>query len=114
MTRARLEGAVMDLLWDHAEGLTAAEVRTLLHREGAPPALTTVHTALTRLAAKGRVRPVEGGRPRRFRAAVTREAHTAELLRDLLGSAPDREAVLAAFVGGISETDSAALRRLLD
>ena len=61
-----------------------------------------------------RVRPAEGGRPRRFRAAVTREAHTAELLRDLLGSAPDREAVLAAFVGGISETDSAALRRLLD
>ena len=45
---------------------------------------------------------------------MTREAHTAELLRDLLGSAPDREAVLAAFVGGISETDSAALRRLLD
>ena len=30
MTRARLEGAVMDLLWDHAEGLTAAEVRTLV------------------------------------------------------------------------------------
>ena len=73
-----------------------------------------VAAALTRLAAKGRVRPAEGGRPRRFRAAVTREAHTAELLRDLLGSAPDREAVLAAFVGGISETDSAALRRLLD
>ncbi|MCG7421595.1 BlaI/MecI/CopY family transcriptional regulator [Micrococcus porci] len=113
MARARLEGAVLDALWDHPDGLTAQELRVRLEREDGAPAVTTVLTALSRLTAKGHVRRVGARRPQVFAAARTREQHAAGLLQDILGSSPDHEAVLAAFVGGISDADAAALRRLL-
>lgn len=35
------------------------------------------------------------------------------MLNEVLGTAGDREAVLARFIGGIPESEAAALRRLL-
>jgi hypothetical protein len=37
----------------------------------------------------------------------------AELMHEVLGAAPDREAVLARFVGQVGPEEAAALRRLL-
>jgi predicted transcriptional regulator len=104
-----LERAVMDRLW--ADGpLAATELRDGLADRGL--ALTTVHTVLSRLEQKGFVVHDEA-RPRRFSARGTREEHAAELMREVLGQAADRQAVLARFVGGVSEEEARMLRELL-
>ncbi|MGO1182135.1 MAG: BlaI/MecI/CopY family transcriptional regulator [Micrococcaceae bacterium] len=117
MSLGQLEQQVMDLLWDRAEPLTANELRDqhIEQTPGAPePAVTTVLTVLTRLTKKGFVLRQAGKRPHRFSAASTREEHTVELLNEVLGAVPDREAVLARFVGSIGPDEAAALRRALN
>ena len=46
-----------------------------------------------------------GTRPHRYQAVSSREDHTAELMHEVLGSAPDREAVLARFIGSVTDTE---------
>ncbi|MEU3846030.1 BlaI/MecI/CopY family transcriptional regulator [Micrococcus terreus] len=117
MGLGELERSVMDLLWDRSVSLTATEVREALAQHGAqtarPLAVTTVLTVLSRLEKKGLVRREGDRRPHRYAPLASREEHTAGLLHEVLGSAPDREAVLARFIGGISADETAALRRLL-
>jgi predicted transcriptional regulator len=105
-----LERTVMDRLWAAGGPLAATELRDGLADRGL--ALTTVHTVLSRLEQKGFVVHDEA-RPRRFSARGTREEHAAELMREVLGQAADRQAVLARFVGGVSEEEARMLRELL-
>jgi hypothetical protein len=44
---------------------------------------------------------------------ASREDHVADLMRDALDAAPDREAVLARFLGSMPAAERAALRVLL-
>ena len=106
-----LERAVMDHLWAAGGALAATDLRDALVDRGL--ALTTVHTVLGRLEQKGFVAHDEA-RPRRFRPTATREQHAAELMHEVLGQAPDRQAVLARFVGSVDAEEAALLRRLLD
>src|SRR5699024_4043536 len=76
-------------------------------------ALTTVHTVLSRLEKKGFVTRDRSVRPHRYLAVSTREDHVAELMTEMLSQAPDRQAVLARFLGTVSEADTKALRNLL-
>ena len=100
----------MDWLWAAGTEVSAAEVRDgLADRE---LALTTVHTVLTRLEHKGFVQHTDG-RPRRFAPLASREDHAADLMREVLGQASDRQAVLARFVGGVDAEEAAMLRALL-
>ncbi|MFJ5859808.1 BlaI/MecI/CopY family transcriptional regulator [Pseudarthrobacter sp. NPDC092439] len=118
-----LERAVMDLLWAGQEAATANTLRDQLARtsgaqdgaghEGKELAVTTVLTVLSRLEKKGLVERERGTRPHRYQAVSSREEHTAELMHEVLGSAPDREAVLARFIGSVSEGEAATLRKLL-
>ena len=119
-----LERAVMDLLWAGQEAATANTLRDLLARDseagggsaghqGKDLAVTTVLTVLSRLEKKGLVERERGMRPHRYQAVSSREDHTAELMHEVLGSAPDREAVLARFIGSVSESEAATLRKLL-
>ncbi|MCA4132731.1 BlaI/MecI/CopY family transcriptional regulator [Arthrobacter sp. M4] len=119
-----LERAVMDLLWASQEAVTANTMRDLLaHNTGtddgaaAHPgkelAVTTVLTVLSRLEKKGLVERERGTRPHRYQAVSSRADHTAELMHEVLGSAPDREAVLARFIGSVTESEAATLRKLL-
>ncbi|MGY1815575.1 BlaI/MecI/CopY family transcriptional regulator [Blastococcus sp. SYSU D00820] len=105
-----LERTVMDRLWAAGEALSAAELRDALADRGL--ALTTVHTVLGRLEAKGFVEH-DDARPRRFRARASREDHAAELMHEVLGRSGDRQAVLARFVGSVSEDEARLLRELL-
>jgi predicted transcriptional regulator len=105
-----LERTVMDRLWSAAGPVSAADLRDALADRDL--ALTTVHTVLTRLEQKGFVVHDEG-RPRRFRPRASREEHAAELMSEVLGQAADRQAVLARFVGSVSEDEVQMLRRLL-
>lgn len=118
-----LERAVMDLLWAGQEAATANTLRDQLAHtsagqggtahEGKELAVTTVLTVLSRLEKKGLVERERGTRPHRYQAVSSREEHTAELMHEVLGSAPDREAVLARFIGSVSEGEAETLRKLL-
>jgi predicted transcriptional regulator len=114
----------MDLLWAGQEAATANTLRDLLAQstrspegsghEGKDLAVTTVLTVLSRLERKGLVERERGTRPHRYQAVSSRADHTAELMHEVLGSAPDREAVLARFIGSVSATEAETLRKLLD
>ncbi|MEO6531188.1 MAG: BlaI/MecI/CopY family transcriptional regulator [Specibacter sp.] len=121
-TLGDLERAVMDLLWEHQEAITANTLRDLLSQrpsgdgsatESRPLAVTTVLTVLSRLEKKGLVERERASRPHRYRAVTTRADHTAELMLEVLGSATDREAVLARFIGTVSDGEAETLRKLL-
>lgn len=112
-----LERSIMDVLWDSESALCAAELRDgLAHAAGSHGkglALTTVLTVLSRLEHKGFVVRDRSRRPHRYRSLMSREDHMALLMHEVLGSAPDREAVLARFVGRVSAGEADQLRRLL-
>ena len=112
-----LERAVMDVMWDSPEPLTATGLRDALNASGSQGkdlAITTVMTVLSRLEAKNFVVRDRDARPHLYSAAMTREDHVAELMHEVLGSASDRDAVLARFVGQVTQHDAERLRRLLD
>ena len=121
-TLGDLERAVMDLLWEHPEAITANSLRDLLtqrpsasgdEKDSRPLAVTTVLTVLSRLEKKGLVERERSSRPHRYRAVTSRADHTADLMLEVLGSAPDREAVLARFIGTVSDGEAETLRKLL-
>jgi predicted transcriptional regulator len=105
-----LERAVMERLWAADGPVAAPELRDALADRGL--ALTTVHTVLSRLQQKGFV-VHDDARPRRFSPKASREEHAAELMHEVLGQAADRQAVLARFVGSVSEDEARLLRELL-
>ncbi len=110
--RGELERAVADVLWDAKGPLTARAVADAL--PGRELAVTTVLTVLGRLEAKGLVRRARDGRAHTYEPVAGREEHTAELMRQVLDTAGDRDVALARFVGSVSAADAAALRRALD
>lgn len=112
-----LERSVMEQLWATDAALTANELRDALAlRDSAERAVatTTVLTVLSRLERKGFVSRSRDVRPHRYRALLSREEHTAELMHEVLDRASDRDAALARFVGTASAGEAATLRRLLD
>jgi predicted transcriptional regulator len=110
--RGELERAVVDVLWDSREPMTARAVTDAL--TGRDLAVTTVLTVLSRLEGKGIVRRARDGRAHTYEAVAGREEHTADLMRQVLDTAGDRGDALARFVGSVSPKDVAALRRALD
>lgn len=114
-----LERLMMDVLWDSATSLTANELKqSLLNRDIAaaptkPLATTTVLTVLSRLETKGFVTRDRSVRPHAYTSLMTRAAHTAGLLHEVLGQVPDREAALVRFIGGVSPEEAETLRQLL-
>jgi predicted transcriptional regulator len=72
-----------------------------------------VLTVLSRLEKKGLVLRERDSRPHRYKAVTSRADHTAELMHEVFAKAPDREAVLARFIGSVSESEAQTLRRLL-
>lgn len=110
--RDHLERAVLECLWDHPEGLSAAELTELLADRQL--ALTTVHTVLDRLRAKSMVLRERDGRVYKHRATRTREQVTAQAMLDVLQDSTDRTLALSMFVHAASPADVQALRQALD
>lgn len=111
-TLGDLERSVMDVLWDSAAPLSAGDLQGRLSGQR-ELALTTVMTVLSRLERKGFVTRDRSPRPHLYRAATSRADHMAELMHEVLGSSADREAVLSRFIGQVSDSEAATLRRLL-
>jgi predicted transcriptional regulator len=114
-----LERLMMDVLWDSSSPLTANELKDALASPDAsatrakPLATTTVLTVLSRLEAKGFVTRDRSIRPHAYTAVMTRAAHTAGLMHEMLGQVPDRQAALARFIGTVSPQEADTLRQLL-
>lgn len=106
-----LERAVLQLLWDHPDGLTAREVVSALSERDL--AMTTVLTVLDRLRRKRLVKRHDNARPHRYFAAITREDYIADIMLDALGQAQDRRAALVRFLGGVTMADTDHLRYAL-
>lgn len=107
-----LERSVMDRLWDSPTGMSAADLRNALADRDL--ALTTVHTVLTRLEKKGFVRRTTAQRPHLYTSTSSPEEHMADLMNEVLSQAPNRQAVLARFLGTVSDSDTKFLTKLLD
>ena len=111
-----LERAVMERLWSAGEDrwFTVREVHEALAGER-DIAYPTVMTVMDRLSKKDLVVQERDGRAYRYRAAATREAMTADLMREALDeySLHDRRTALVAFVGETSAEERAALREAL-
>lgn len=95
-----LESAVMDCLWSRDDSVTVRECLGSL-ATGKPLAYTTVMTVLDNLHRKGAVSREMEGRAWRYRPTLTREQHTAAMLRDVLGTTGDRQAALMHFVADL-------------
>lgn len=109
----QLEAVVMDRLWAEDAPLSVREVLEMLPQDRSR-AYTTVMTVLDNLHRKGFVTRQMQGRAYRYRAARTREQHTAEMLGEVLSGTDDRGAVLMHFVEQMSADEAAGLRSALD
>lgn len=109
----QLEASVMQRLWEWDRPVVVREVLEDL-QQGREIAYTTVMTVLDNLHSKGLVRREKQGRAYVYAATVTREAHTAGLLDQVLSQSTDPGATLLHFVGHMSNDELAVLRSALD
>ncbi len=105
-----LEGAVLGVLHAAGEPLSPGTVR---ERLGDGLAYTTVVTILSRLHAKGVLERARAGRAYLYAPVADEPGLAARRMATVLAAEPDREAVLARFVSGLSESDEQMLRRML-
>ena len=105
-----LESAVLGVLHAAGEPLSPGTVR---ERLGSDLAYTTVVTILSRLHAKGVLERARAGRAYLYAPVADEPGLAARRMATVLAAEPDREAVLARFVSGLSESDEQLLRRML-
>jgi predicted transcriptional regulator len=118
-----LERVVMERLWDAAraastaggtfDGVTVRDVHDALSARGL--AYTTVMTVLDRLAKKGLATRERDGRAWRYQPADTREALTAQTMRQTLEAmaVTDRRVAMLHFLDGASSAELDDLRAAL-
>jgi predicted transcriptional regulator len=106
----QLEAAVLAVLQAAGSALSPGEVRDRL---GGDLAYTTVVTILSRLHAKGVLDRRKAGRAYLYAPVADEPGLAARRMARVLDAEPDREAVLARFVSGLSDTDEDLLRRML-
>lgn len=104
----------MDVLWASSSPMTGREVLRAI--EGRDLAYATVKTVLDRLTRKGVVRrtAVDGSRALVYLPAIAREAYIAELMREVLDLATDRDAALSHFARSVTDPEAAVIRHALD
>ncbi len=105
-----LESAVLAVL--HAAG-TPLSPGTVRERLGGGLAYTTVVTILSRLHAKGVLDRARMGRAYLYAPVADESGLAARRMATVLAAEPDRAAVLARFVSGLSASDEQLLRRML-
>jgi predicted transcriptional regulator len=108
--QGELEALVLAALLQASGPVTATWVQ---ERLGGDLAYTTVMTVLTRLQAKRTVTRERVGRSFEWRAAADEAGLAALRMRTMLDAEPDREAVLARFVAGLTPDEERLLRDLL-
>ncbi len=105
-----LANEVLTVLQTAGVPLTPAQVR---ERLGGALSYSTVVTTLTRLHLKGVLRRGPRGRAYAYAPVADEPGLLARRMRQVLEQGPDRAAVLARFVDGLSSGDERLLRDLL-
>ena len=109
-----LEAAALAVLQAAGSALTPGQVRDRLGEQpGGHLAYSTVVTILSRLYAKGVLTRLRSGRAYSYAPVADEPGLAARRMRGLLEAEPDREAVLARVVSGMSPADEQLLRRML-
>jgi len=108
-----LEAVIMDRIWNR--GATTTTVREIFHELEAEReiAYTTVMSTMDNLHGKGWLDREKDGKAYRYWPTLTREEHSARLMRDALDVGGRSELVLNHFVEQISPEESARLRAAL-
>jgi predicted transcriptional regulator len=105
-----LEAAVLSALQAAGVALSPGEVRDRLD---ADLAYTTVVTILSRLHDKGVLERRKVGRAYAYAPVADEPGLAARRMARVLDGEADRQAVLARFVSGLSESDEELLRKML-
>lgn len=108
-----LEKAIMDRMWSWDHAVAVREVLADLQRER-ELAYTTVMTVMDNLHRKGILTRQKSGRAYVYRPALSREAHTATFMGEVLAGAPNRTGTLLHFVEQMSTEEAVRLRQALD
>lgn len=109
-----LEADIMEVIWSRGwDRFTVAEVQEGLSEDRAL-AYTTVMTTVGRLFEKGLLSREREGRRYIYRAALSREAFSELMARQLLGSLPElgQQEAMALLVDQVAQSDGAELDRL--
>jgi predicted transcriptional regulator len=108
-----LEAVIMDRIWDRgAETTTVRDIFDELATER-EIAYTTVMSTMDNLHGKGWLAREKDGKAYRYWPTLTREQHSARLMRDALDGGGRSELVLNHFVEQIGPEESARLRAAL-
>ena len=107
-----LEAAVMDVMWRRKTPATVRDVLEQLNKRR-QLAYTTVMTVMDNLFNKGLLARTMVGRAWLYEPVLTRAEYTAQIMRNVLGSAGDRSAAMAHFVAAMTPEESQELRLLL-
>jgi predicted transcriptional regulator len=107
-----LEAVVMERIWDRDGTTTVREIfdELAVERE---IAYTTVMSTMDNLHTKGWLARERDGKAYRYWPTLTREQHSAQLMRDALDGGGRSDLVLTHFLEQISPEESARLREAL-
>ena len=108
-----LEAVIMDHIWDHHP--TSMTVRAIFDELVAERdiAYTTVMSTMDNLHNKGWLAREREGKAYRYWATLSREQHTARLMRDAFDGGGQPDLVLSHFIDQIGAEESARLRAAL-
>ena len=106
-----LESAIMEQVWSSGQPLLVREIHQSLEPERA---YNTVWTVTEILYRKGWLAREKEGRAYRYRATVTREEYTANLMGEALAASTDQAATLLLFAEKMSPAEAEKLRQALD
>jgi predicted transcriptional regulator len=109
-----LEAVVMDHLWnrDTTAGVAVREIFEEMS-EVRHIAYTTVMSTMDNLHTKGWLSRERDGKAYRYRPILTREEHSARLMREALDGGGSSELILSHFVQQMDPEESASLRAAL-
>ncbi len=112
-----LEATVMGKLWNRAQVSTVRDIFDDL-TEDRPIAYTTVLSTMDNLHHKGWLARERVGKAYHYRPTLTREEHSAKLMREAFEDGGDSDLVLTFFLDQMDDHEStqvqAALRRIID
>ena len=107
-----LEAVVMDRIWNRDGTTTVREIFDELAAER-EIAYTTVMSTMDNLHTKGWLARERDGKAYRYWPALSREQHSAQLMREALDGGGRSDLVLSHFLEQISPEESARLRQAL-
>ncbi len=106
-----LEGAIMERVWSAGRPLLVREIAQTLEPQRA---YNTVWTVTEILYRKGWLDREKDGRAYRYRATVTRDDYTGDLMGEALAASSDHAAAFRRFAERISPAEADQLREALE